>query len=620
MCPRGEALSALAQGPLRVAGETLRSAYIVLRGLGRWHCAAEAVSKPPERRAEPVTGHLKFGAAVTHAVKVLVLTGGLPLSGSALAQACLGYVSVDGLVLEHQAACYFGPAEGASNAYVRTDKLTSALDLASEYDPDTGVLRFRKGERMVEIRATSDIDAATRVEADTLSISGRRTSSLSAVLTEFSYVPIAPLVAAFGGTTAWNAAASMVVVDLSDDPVGVFPTVPAAGMGETAPQLSSYNPLTTNELGPTLAAPRYGLHDDYTRVAVNLPEGLAYRVAVDGNNLIVLFPDARAAPFQLTPESKHLAQLSYATVGDALALIVRTRYPLHRSGSGFRAGTLPSSDGRGTTLYLDFAPGLRGKAVQSLPDLSETEPAAVKHPAEVSRAVVIDVGHGGEDPGAISDYAVEKELVLSVGLKLKTLLERRGIKVVMTREGDHLVRLEDRAAFAVPSEHNLFISLHANATERGDVEGIETWVFGEPQDDSVIELAVLENGGGDLGRARTARSQELAARIDSDLLREENLNLSIKLAETIQHELVAGTGGYDRGVRKNYFAVIHDARIPAVLVEMGFVNHPVEGPRLATDVYQTALAKALDVGISGFLEQAGALTGKSEVVAAGGTP
>jgi N-acetylmuramoyl-L-alanine amidase len=173
----------------------------------------------------------------------------------------------------------------------------------------------------------------------------------------------------------------------------------------------------------------------------------------------------------------------------------------------------------------------------------------------------------------------------------------------MTREGDHLVRLEDRAAFAVPSEHNLFISLHANATERGDAEGIETWVFGEPQDDSVIKLAVLENGGGDLGRTRTARSQELAASIDSDLLREENFNLSIKLAETIQDELVAGTGSYDRGVRKNYFAVIHDARIPAVLVEMGFINHPVEGPKLATAAYQTSLAEALDAAIGRFLKQ-----------------
>ncbi len=220
---------------------------------------------------------------------------------------------------------------------------------------------------------------------------------------------------------------------------------------------------------------------------------------------------------------------------------------------------------------------------------------------------MIDVGHGGEDPGASSDYAVEKELVLSVGLKLKVLLERSRVGVVMTRSRDHFVELDDRAAFSVPSEHNLFISLQTNATEHGDAEGIETWVFGEPQDDSVIELAVLEDGGGELGRARTARSQELAASIDSELLRGDNLNLSTELAETVQRELVAGTGDHNRGVRKNYFAVIHDARTPAILVEMGFLNHPVEGPKLATDAYQISLAEALDGGIGRFFDQGGPL-------------
>lgn len=550
-------------------------------------------------------------------MNVFVLATGLMFGGLVLAQSCPGSVSVDGVLLGAQSACYFGPAEGAGNAYIRTDKLTSALDLESEYDPDTGVLRFRKDERIVEIRATSDMAAATRVEADTLAISGRRTSSFSAVLAEFSYVPIAPLVAAFGGTTIWNAAASMVVIDLSDTPTTLDAL--AEGQVERAPRSSSDGSPTTGGSGTVLAAPRYGVHEDYTRVAMDLPKGLPVQLAVSGNNLIALFPGARAAPFRLAPEGEHLAQLRYATVGDALALIVRTRYPLRSSGSGFGVGTLPGGDGRSKTFYLDFAPGLRSEAVQRLPDLSSTELAAVRHPAEVGRTVVIDVGHGGADPGASSDYAVEKELVLSVGLKLKSLLERRGVGVVMTRGGDYPVKLEDRAAFAVPSEHNLFISLHANATERGDAEGIETWVFGEPQDDSVIELAVLENGGGDLGRARTAQSQELAASIDGDLLREENLNLSTKLAETVQRELVAGTGGHDRGVRKNYFAVIHDARIPAVLVEMGFVNHPVEGPKLATDAYQVSLAEALDAGIGRFLEQGGALAGTGGP-AAGGSP
>lgn len=141
--------------------------------------------------------------------------------------------------------------------------------------------------------STTNLRATSVLQADTLSISGHRTSSLSAVLAEFSYMPIAPLVAAFGGTTTWNAAASIVVVDFSSDPAGVFP--PAASIGEKAPQLSAYVPLAADESGTVLAAPRFSVHENYTRVAVDLPEGLPFQLAVSGNDLIALFPGARRA-------------------------------------------------------------------------------------------------------------------------------------------------------------------------------------------------------------------------------------------------------------------------------------------------------------------------------------
>lgn len=130
-------------------------------------------------------------------------------------QSYFGYVSADGMLLDAQAACFFGPAEGVNYAFIHIDKLASALGLESKYDPYTGAIRFRKDKRIVEIRATSDLAATTQVAADARSISGRRTESLSAVLAEFSYVPIATLVAAFGGTTACNGAENMVVVDFA---------------------------------------------------------------------------------------------------------------------------------------------------------------------------------------------------------------------------------------------------------------------------------------------------------------------------------------------------------------------------------------------------------------------
>lgn len=535
---------------------------------------------------------------------------------TAFAQRCSDFVAVDGALLEGAAACYFGPGEGAENAYVRTDLVTAALGLESDYLPETGRLRFEKARTRVELLATDDVAAALSPKPGTLVVGGEAEAGRSAILAGSSYLPLAEIVGAFGGTVSWNDAARLALVDFSAplpeasperDPAPLAAVTPDATPDITGPETTSSGPVepATAELD----APRYAAHDEgYTRVAVDVPAGVTYQLAVDGDNFVVLFDGARAAPYEVTPNGVELVSLGYRTVGNGgvLALIAGTSYPLAATGQGFEVGVLDAENG-GRTLYIDFAPGLWGEEVAPLADLSTRELAAVQRPQDVQKTVVIDPGHGGRDPGASSAYVTEKELVLSVGLLLRDELESRGIRVEMTRDDDSFVELEDRAAFAVPSEHNLFVSLHANATGSGDAEGIETWVFGEPQDSSLIDLAVLENGGGEVGRRRTAQAQETAASIDGDLLREENLSYSTSLAHNVQEDLVDITGSYDRGTKKNYFVVIRDARVPAVLVELGFVDNPDEGAKLAEASYQETLAEALADGIETFLAQGGAV-------------
>lgn len=537
----------------------------------------------------------------------------LALLSVAAAQRCTGFVSVDGTLLDGEAACYFGAAEGADEAYVRTDLLTAALGLESEYLVDTGELRFVKDDRRVDLATSSEPEEALRVAEGALRVGGQPRAGRRAVLAGSSYLPLAELVRAFGGDLGWNGAASLVVVDFS---------TPAASMPQSAPQPTAPRPVAPRSAASQpeseraaaqapseLAAPRYAVYDEgFTRVAVDIPAGVPYRLAVEGSNFIVLFEAARAEPYAVTPDGPQLVSLGYAEVGDGstLALIASTSYDLDPAGRGFTVGRLGAERG-GETLYVDFAPARRGERVPALAELPRRELAAVQRPADVRKTVVIDPGHGGHDPGAVSDYVVEKDLVLSVGLRLREMLEARGISVQMTRDDDTFIELEDRASFAVPSEHNLFISLHANSTETAGAEGIETWVFGETQDESLIELAVLENGGGDLGRRRTEQAQAAAASIDGDLLREENLAYSTVLAQRVQHDLVGSTGSANRGVRKNYFLVIREARVPAVLVELGFINHPTEGPKLADPGYQERLARSLADGIEAFLLQGGPL-------------
>lgn len=511
------------------------------------------------------------------------------LSVSAAAQTCDAYVSVDGKVLSGEAACYFEPPEGADNAYIRTDILTNALGLESDYLPQTGTLRFEKGGQQVDILATDDVEAALRTRDGALTIDGETQAGRSAVLAGSSYLPLQELIVAFGGTVLWNKPARLALIDFSNS--ALTPPPPQA------PQDNNLAPLTT---------PRYALHDGYTRVAIDIPPGVTYDLATQEENFIVLFHGAQAQNYSERPDGLQLSSLGFTELGpNQWALIAGTRYPLGAGGQGYEVGRL-SGDAGHETLYIDFAPGLQGEQVADLTELA-VQPAPVRRPESIRKTVVIDPGHGGQDPGTSSDYVVEKDLVLTVGLLLRDELEARGINVEMTRDNDTFVELEDRARFAVPSKHNLFVSLHANSTEIAGAQGIETWVFGEPQDDSVIDLAVLENGGGEVGRERTASAQEEAATIDGDLLREENLAYSTILADTVQQDLVAFTESENRGVRNNYFAVLREARVPAALVELGFVNSPIEGPKLVDPDYQQTLAEALADGIEAFLSPGGTM-------------
>ena len=216
--------------------------------------------------------------------------------------------------------------------------------------------------------------------------------------------------------------------------------------------------------------------------------------------------------------------------------------------------------------------------------------------------MVIDAGHGGKDPGSVSSHIYEKDVVLPVALKLKALLEAQGIEVVMTRHDDTFIPLPERSNNATP-EVNLFISIHANSEPRTSASGIETWVFGEPLRDDLIALAIEENGGGSAGAARTQEALEAARDVTGEIIRQGQYGYSMQLAQMVQDELISATGAKDRGVRPNAFSVLREARSPSILVELGFVSHPEESRKLASESYQTSLAEGLASGITDFLDQ-----------------
>lgn len=500
--------------------------------------------------------------------------------GLGFAQERHNYLAVDGELLDDAGPYYFIAHGDSANAFAKATNLAAAMDLEVTYLGSSKELVFKSELRTVIFTATSDIEAGlvkrTGVVRLDPPLRGAETlDSPQAILVDgTAYVPISPLITAFEGRSDWNSASRVVTID------------------------------TAKRLGYQLEAPRVGHTNGVSRVAIDLPAGAKYAIAAGEATFVISFSGARAEPYTASVDDGNLGGV-FLTAGQGRAtLSITTTYDLDPSGSGYFVGLVPKASG--STLYIDFAPDLHDEPVTALNRPAANEPQALAQAPQLNRIVVIDAGHGGHDPGASSSYVTEKRVVLAVALMLKDRLERQGLEVILTRDHDTFLSLQQRSAFAT-TDRNLFVSIHVNSTERGQAEGIETWVFGEPLNPSLIDRAIRENGGGTVGEDLTEVARQTANELAADILRESQLNYSLALAETVQSHLVRATGAKDRGVRANLFYVIRTARIPAILVELGFVNHDSEGPKLANSDYQETLADALADGIMAFLSGGGML-------------
>ncbi|MDY7594609.1 GBS Bsp-like repeat-containing protein [Streptococcus suis] len=205
--------------------------------------------------------------------------------------------------------------------------------------------------------------------------------------------------------------------------------------------------------------------------------------------------------------------------------------------------------------------------------------------AQRSYTVYIDPGHGGRDSGASYGGVHEKNLALSVSNKLRENLLQYGINVLMTRTGDYDVDFKtERSRMTNASNADLFISIHFNATGAGvsNATGIETyWYQYDPEYQPKINKEMHNNP------TRLAESEILANKVQESLIKE--------------------TGAVNRGVRRETFAVLRETAIPAILVELGFMDNPSELQVIKQDSYHTRLAKALAQGVMNWY---GAVEGK----------
>jgi N-acetylmuramoyl-L-alanine amidase len=219
--------------------------------------------------------------------------------------------------------------------------------------------------------------------------------------------------------------------------------------------------------------------------------------------------------------------------------------------------------------------------------------------------LVLDPGHGGDRDGALAPWGdKEKDVVLAISRRVAQKVRKAGGKVVFTRTGDISVPLPNRAAIATAIRADLFVSIHLNSMPtpelRRHTHGIETYFLSADASDTHASAVAARENSDRLAGEPEADPNDPVAGILSDLQDADALQASSRLAYDIHEKLVARLGAEDRGVKQAPFYVLAGARMPAVLLEVGFISHEDEGRKLETREYQEKVADAVVDGIRTF--------------------
>ena len=227
-----------------------------------------------------------------------------------------------------------------------------------------------------------------------------------------------------------------------------------------------------------------------------------------------------------------------------------------------------------------------GKSLVSRTDVAKTiepliRPHRVPNVGKI-QTVVLDAGHGGHDKGQVSRYGAEKDFALDVARKLRPILQAKGLRVIMTREGDYFVPLEVRAQIANSAHNAIFVSIHFNATnDDPNATGFEIFSFTPRGAPSTSDGAVT---------ASSVNTQP-GSSVDAQ---------SLALSACIYHSVLGQLREYDRGIKRARFAVLRLTKVPAVLIEGGFLTDGGESKLISNKDWRAKLAGAIGIGIENY--------------------
>ena len=334
------------------------------------------------------------------------------------------------------------------------------------------------------------------------------------------------------------------------------------------------------------------------------------RVVIEVTNAILGKSSRQRVSGGTIPQSFQIAQSRPRVVSITLA---RTQ------GSKYKAFTLDNPDRLVIDLYhkskdqirqigdtsatSPSAPAVALPTPPAIPKPTVTEPVRPTPPKPASpiQTIVIDPGHGGKDPGTVGQHGTtEKNVTLKVGLLLKDLLATLpNTRVLMTRERDAFIELEDRAKFANGKDADLFVSIHVNSHPHKGVRGLEIYHFGEAKDQRALEVAARENG---TPLNNTGVGWEYLV---ADLLTTKKIEHSLELAWTAKQAMVTNLNGrystIDHGVKTAPFYVLRFTTMPSILAEIAFMSNPAEEEQMRTQPFLAHIAESIFEGVKTYL-------------------
>lgn len=380
---------------------------------------------------------------------------------------------------------------------------------------------------------------------------------------------------------------------------------------------------------------RFGTHADKERVVIELSAPTKFRafVMASPDRILLDVADFKWKVGGINrPAGSLVTDIRYGTLGGGKGrLVLETSRPVIIK-SAFLIEKGKSQPDR---LVIDFSPTsaaiMDGTSTQIMGDMQTTPPepapVSVNKPqgkkgkvkkdlpkddlsvdteAQKQKLIILDPGHGGQDPGALGVNGVyEKTIVLAVGLELRKQLEAAGYRVEMTRSTDVFIPLYDRVKFARKKRGDLFISLHSDSISRSNVTGASVYTLSDKASDKETEkLAERENKSDLIAGIDLSHQEEDVAGILIDLAARDTMNQSRYLARTVITTFDrSGVGILDTKYRSAGFAVLKAMDIPSILVEMGYLTNRNDVEKLSSASYQSRIASSLKASVDKYFQK-----------------